>query len=160
MKFSLPTYVRVTEKLKKQNEPKFAGSLSGHPLLKRDEVVLGSPRKSRSTLHISRAQNEPILSFGLGNRSNRSPEASDAVVLSRWHKSRRAMTMSPAQNEPISRRSSHQLTLDMRDLLADFDVFFAVAVDGSDRVQHGCVIAAAEVAADFFEAVARVAAGE
>src|SRR5688572_24337723 len=51
-----------------------------------------------------------------------------------------------------------ELAVDELDLPVDLRVFLAVAVDRADGVEHGRVIPPAEVAADFFEAVARVLA--
>src|SRR6476659_3879519 len=58
----------------------------------------------------------------------------------------------------LPRFSTRQLTLQIIQLLGDFPIALAVVVDGSDGVKDGRVIAAAEVAADFFEAIARVTA--
>src|SRR5580658_7135703 len=49
------------------------------------------------------------------------------------------------------------LVFEMRELAGDGLVLVAVLIDGADSVEDGRVIAAPEVAADFLEAVARVA---
>src|SRR5205823_502612 len=53
-----------------------------------------------------------------------------------------------------------QLRVDVGELAVDLRVFLAVGIDRSDSVQDGRVVSTAEVAADFLQAVARVAAGE
>src|SRR5205085_2496580 len=56
----------------------------------------------------------------------------------------------------IFRALPRQLAVQVIHLLRNLAVAFAVAIHGADGVQDGGVIAAAEVAADFFQAVARV----
>src|SRR4051812_38174724 len=69
---------------------------------------------------------------------------------------RRGTELSRRASSPAKRRLRGQLRFEMRELFGDLAVFFAVAIDGADRMKHGRVVAAAEVAADFFQAVARV----
>ena len=56
--------------------------------------------------------------------------------------------------------SRRELALDVGDLAVHLGVLLHVGVDGADGMQDGGVVAAAEVAADFFQAIARVLAGE
>ena len=56
--------------------------------------------------------------------------------------------------------SARQLPLDLRELVGDVALVLDVRVDRADGVQHRRVVAAAEVAADLLQAVARVPAGQ
>src|SRR5262245_36926514 len=52
------------------------------------------------------------------------------------------------------------LALQVGELFGDAGVGFGVVIDGADGVEDGGVVAAAEVAADFLEGEAGMAAGE
>ena len=100
-----------------------------------------------------------IATWALGGSGRRRRSSSrGARQISRA--ARNAGASSPGRG-PIDRTTlSRQLRFQSGELLGHFRVVLDIRGDGADGVEDGGVIAAAEVAADFLEAVAGVTAGQ